>query len=94
MSKLIEALKRAEELRKLKRAQEEALKAKTSDAIAPVNEIEAALIAEEARMAALRVRDLYEQEKQKKTSFTFYFIFIFVIDCFVLFCFVSFLFQL
>jgi trimeric autotransporter adhesin len=65
MSKLIEALKRAEELRKQKRLQIEAAASSASTAPAPVNEIEAALIAEEARMAAKRVLELYEEEKSK-----------------------------
>lgn len=70
MSKLIEALKRAEELRKKKRLQLDAASSNSSTEPAPVNEIEAALIAEETRMASKRVLELYEEEKLKGTVST------------------------
>jgi len=68
MSKLIEALKRAEELRRQRRLQTDAAKLNASEKSAPVNEIEAALIAEEARMAAKRVLKIYEEEKLKAAT--------------------------
>ena len=67
MSKLFEALKRAEQLRKQKLAQDEAAKIAISDGVVPPEkQLEAALIAEEVQMAARRVHQLYEEEKRKK----------------------------
>ena len=67
MSKLFEALKRAEQLRKQKLAQDEAAKIAISDGVVPPEkQLEAALIAEEVLMAARRVHQLYEEEKRKK----------------------------
>lgn len=67
MSKLFEALKRAEQLRKQKLAHDEAAKIAISDGVVPLEkQLEAALIAEEVQMAAGRVHQLYEEEKRKK----------------------------
>ncbi|MBC7625072.1 MAG: hypothetical protein H7232_17000, partial [Aeromicrobium sp.] len=67
MSKLFEALKRAEQLRKQKLAHDEAAKIAILDGVVPPEkQLEAALIAEEVQMAAGRVHQLYEEEKRKK----------------------------
>jgi len=70
MSKLVEALKRAEQLRKQKLVQEKLLQtaAHESAPISPEKQIEVALLAQEARMAAQRVHTLYEAERGKKNE--------------------------